>query len=119
MMPGQLRNSPALDSIIQSVAHISGLEKTHFHRGDFLFVRTRNSTYCIHALGNNTYEVAGGWFDKKGLSPMKTTIVGCTWGGSVIMTGFAAACGLCLEFGNRLVTTPVSRIHLVRREQQN
>ncbi|MEX1138082.1 MAG: hypothetical protein WEB33_07315 [Bacteroidota bacterium] len=118
-MPGQLRNFAALDSIIQSVGHISGLEKTYLHRGDFLFVRTRNSTYRIYALGNNTYEVAGGWFDKKGLSPMKTTIAGCTWGGSAIMTGFAAACGLCLEFGNRLVTTPVSRIHLVRREQQN
>jgi hypothetical protein len=56
------------------------------------------------------YSVSGGWFDKKGLSPMTTRIAGCTWGGSAIKVDTAAVCGLRLEFGNRLITSTIQKI---------
>jgi len=50
------------------------------------------------------------------MSPVTTSIAGCTWGGSSIKVNIVAACGLCLEFGNRLITSPIQRIIVVRRE---
>ena len=44
------------------------------------------------------------------MSPIKTTIKGCTWGGSIIKTDIVAACGLNLEFGNRLLTSAIQKI---------
>jgi hypothetical protein len=108
-----------LDSLVRSRENVEGLQKAELHKGDLLYVSTRNSTYRIRVLSSNAYEVTGGWFDRKGLSPSRTTIAGCTWGGSTIIKSLAAANGLCIEFGNRLITTPVSRICLLRREQLN
>lgn len=118
-MPGNFKQCLPLDFLVQSIENVGGLEKARLHEGDLLYVATRNSMYHIRVLSNNAYEVTGGWFDKKGISPVRTTIAGCTWGGSAIIKSLAAANGLCIEFGNRLITTPVSRIRVVRREQQN
>ena len=118
-MPNDFSHCVALDSLIQSVDRVGGVEKIHLNEGDILFARTRNSTYRIRSLGGNAYEVSGGWFDKKGLSPARTSIAGCTWGGSAIMTSLAVATGLCIEFGNRLITSRVSTVHLIRKSRQN
>ncbi len=118
-MPENSQRCVALQSLVQSMKNVSGLQRGQLHKGDRLFVATRNSMYRICVLGDGRYEVTGGWFDKKGLSPARTTIAGCTWGGSAIIIGLVAANGLCIEFGNRLITTPVTRIHLVRTVQLN
>lgn len=118
-MPENLARTIALDSLVQSMKNVVGLQRAHLHEGDLLCVVTRNSTYRIRVLSSNAYEVTGGWFDKKGLSPARTTIAGCTWGGSTIVKSLIAAKGLCMEFGNRLITTPVVRILIIRKEQQN
>ena len=81
--------------------------------GDCMIVQTCNSLYTIRALGDGLFAITGGWFDRKGKSPMKLRINGCTWGGSAIKVNIAAACGLCLEFGNRVVTSPVRKIVLL------
>ncbi|MBI2620364.1 MAG: hypothetical protein HYW57_09800, partial [Ignavibacteriales bacterium] len=77
------------------------------------------SLYHVRILEDGGIEVSGGWFDKNGFSPMKTTITGCTWGGRAIMRDLATACGLCLEFGNRLITSPVQRVIVLQAVRRN
>ena len=89
------------------------------HAGDWVFVKTKNSLYRIRVLGDGFYEASGGWFDKKRRSPMKVRIAGCSWGGSIIKTGIVAAPGLFLEFGNRLVTTPIKVVIVMRSATLN
>jgi hypothetical protein len=90
------------------------LRRTDFHVGDWLLVTTVNSEYLIRPVGEDQYRVSGGWFDQKQLSPFKTTINGCTWGGSVIKLDVVAVCGLRLEFGNGVVTSTIRRFCVYR-----
>ena len=50
---------------------------------------------------------------------MTTNINGCTWGGSAIMIDIVAACGLHLEFGNRVVTSKIRQFSVVRSRKQS
>jgi hypothetical protein len=97
-------------SLARAVAHsreLPAVRKDELRAGDRVTVRTCNSVYHIRVVDRGVYEVSGGWFDRKGKSPMRTTIAGCSWGGSIIKADVVAACGLCIEFGNRLVTSAV------------
>ena len=98
------------DSIVAQADHLIEIQKVDVQPGDRLFVRTMNSLYSIHFVDHQRCVVSGGWFDRKGLSPMTTTITGCSWGGSSIKVDIVAACGLCLEFNNRLITTAIQKI---------
>jgi hypothetical protein len=95
------------------------VRKTDLSPGDRVYIKTRNSLYEILVLGNGMYSVSGGWFDKKGLSPMTTRITGCTWGGSAVKVDIVAACGLCLEFDNRLITSTIQKVILFPFGRQN
>jgi hypothetical protein len=112
--PGQ-----SLDRIIERIDQLKQISKNDLEHGDFIFVKTRNSVYYIRKAEENLYEVSGGWFDRNGISPHRLTIRGCTWGGSIINIRIAAACGLCLEFGNNLVTSPVNKIILFKSNKLN
>jgi hypothetical protein len=90
------------------------VQKSELRRGDRVVVATENSVYCINVLGDSTYSVWGGWFDRQGVSPVRLSISGCTWGGSVIKHDIVAACGLRLEFGNRVVTSRIRAVHVIR-----
>lgn len=82
--------------------------------GDRVIVRTRNSVYCLHALGDDTFTVSGGWFDRNpGTGPV--TVNGCTYGGSVIRADVVAGRGLFLEFGNTITTTRIQEVRVVGR----
>ena len=106
-----------------SISTLSGLtrasdllphvKKADLSAGDWLVITTVKSVYRLRVLADGRFEASGGWFDKKGLSPMRISVSGCTWGGSAIMTRVVAACGLRIEFGNRLTTSPVRRIVVV------
>jgi hypothetical protein len=50
---------------------------------------------------------------------MDIAISGCTWGGKIIKKNIIAACGLCLEFSNRIVTTPIKKIFMIPYEILN
>ena len=103
------------------VAQTSGLEpvrKRDLSCGDWVLVTTKNSVYSICVLGGALYSVSGGWFDREGVSPQKTTINGCTWGGSAINLDLVAAPGLFLEFGNQVMTTRIQHVRVIRREDQ-
>jgi hypothetical protein len=91
------------------------LKKTEICPGDLVILKTRNSRYELRALGDDEFEVSGGWFDRKGLPGIMLTVRGCSLGGSMLKIDVIAACGLCTEFANSLVTTPVKSFAVLRR----
>ncbi len=109
----------SLSNLVETADSLHQVEKTNLHRGDCVFVKTHNSIYTVKVLDHGWFEVSGGWFDKKGVSPARVQIHGCTWGGKAIKIDVVAACGLCLEFGNRVVTSPVQRIIVFQNGIQN
>ena len=110
---------PSLDKIVEKSQNLKVAYKSELNFGDFLIVSTKNSSYHINVLGYDSYIVTGGWFSRKGRSPIKTTIAGCTWGGHVLKTDIIAACGLRLEFDNHVVTSKIKKIILFRGRGQN
>lgn len=100
--------------MLEQVGVIDQVRKSDLKRGDQLLVATENSVYsmCVHE--DATFSVSGGWFDTQGLSPVRLSIAGCTWGGSAIKQDIVAACGLRLEFGNRVVTTRIREVRVFR-----
>jgi hypothetical protein len=90
------------------------VRKAELNCGTRVVVTTENSVYSIDVLEDATYSVRGGWFDRHRLSPVRISIAGCTWGGSVIKNDIVAACGLHLEFGNRVVTSRIREVHVIR-----
>jgi len=105
-----------LEAIVLHSDAVTAMPKSDLEFGDLVLVTTAHSTYSIYSLGNDRYSVSGGWFDRHGLSPMETEIAGCTWGGSVIKWDIMAACGLHLEFGNRVVTSRIRKVQVIRCE---
>ena len=108
----------SLGTIVEDADEYRGASRVDLHRGDWVRVTTKNSTYDICHLGDDVYSVSGGWFDKEGLAPATITINGCTWGGSVIKTDLVAARGLFLEFGNRVLTTRIQRVQVLRSSER-
>jgi len=96
-----------LGAIVAQADQLREVRKEDLHCGDRVLVTTANSTYSIQVIGDGLYSVSGGWFDRQGLSPWRTTIAGCSWGGSAIKLDIVAACGLHLEFGNSVLTSAV------------
>jgi hypothetical protein len=103
-----------LGAIVDSTAQLKAVSKADLELGDQLLVTTKNSIYSIHVLQEGVYSVSGGWFDRRGLSPSKVTINGCTWGGRTIKLDIVAACGLHLEFGNQVVTSRITKYQIIR-----
>ena len=107
-----------LGAILEHADGVRAVLKAELRFGDRVLVMTRNSTYAIRVLENGFYGISGGWFDRKGLSQLKTTISGCTWGGSAIRVDIVAARGLHLEFGNRVVTSAIRDFDVIRSERE-
>lgn len=106
--------APTLKARVEHVDQLERVGKNELGRGDWVLVTTKNSVYCICALGDDLYSVSGGWFDRVGPSPQKMTINGCTWGGSAIKDDIVAARGLFLEFGNKVATTRIQHVRVIR-----
>ncbi|MCK4766065.1 MAG: hypothetical protein KAW12_27955 [Candidatus Aminicenantes bacterium] len=109
----------SLDKIIENSSDLKQVLKDDLRSGDLIVAATRNSVYYIKVIDNGNYRVSGGWFEKRCLSPMILTIPGCTWGGKIIKKDIVAACGMCIEFGNRIVTTPIQKVYKLPLEVQN
>ncbi|MCU0645083.1 MAG: hypothetical protein MUC94_12575 [bacterium] len=107
------RLGQSLDKIVESSAQLQQVRKSELQFGDVVIITTLNSVYHVQVLDKGHYLVSGGWFDKHNISPLETTIAGCTWGGSIIKIDIIAACGLCVEFGNRVVTSPIQQICMI------
>ena len=108
------RRCCALDALVEHSQLLDSIDKSDLQCGDQVLVKTRNSVYSLHFLGDGEYYVSGGWFDRKGLSPLRTTINGCTWGGCAIKMDIVAAPGLFLEFGNLVTTTRIQEFRVIR-----
>ena len=108
-----------LATLVEQTQKLKQVRKAELRMGDRVFVVTCNSIYSIQVLEGGCYLVSGGWFDRKGVSPMKTTISGCTWGGSAIKLDIVAACGLRLEFGNRVVTSMIRKVFVLPNGSEN
>jgi len=113
------RIGPSLSKILEHAGKLSQVKKTDLHFGDLVIVNTHNSKYKIRVVGKDLYQVSGGWFESNGVSPLKTSITGCTWGGSIIKMDIVAACGLCMEFGNRVVTSAICNIVVIPFNSRN
>lgn len=111
--------APSLERIVAETVHLEQVCKKDLRFGDLVLITTRNSVYSVHVLDIGAYLVSGGWFDRKGMSPVRTAIRGCTLGGSTIKMDVVAACGLRLEFGNRVVTTPIRKACVIRLSGRN
>ena len=109
----------SLDKIVDGAVQLKQVRKEELQFGDMVLVTTRNSDYSVSVLGNGYYIVSGGWFSRRGRSPMKVAIIGCTWGGSIIKVDTLAACGLRMEFGNRVITTTIRRVQVIRSGSKN
>lgn len=116
--PDRLR-SCSLDALMDSTGQLQEIRKKDLNVGDRVFVKTLRSVYCLQVMGGGRYSVSGGWFDAKGNSPALTTICGCTWGGSVIKVDVVAACGLCIEFGNRVTTSVIQAAVVLPAGREN
>ncbi len=103
-----------LGDILDQVDQLEVVPKEGLYFGEWIRVTTLDATYSIHVLEGGFYAVSGGWFDRHNLSPCKTTINGCTWGGSAIKVDIVAALGLRLEFGNRLLSSPIQQVEIFR-----
>lgn len=86
----------------------SVLCKKEVNSGDHILIRTQNSYYELQALENCRFRVSGGWFARENKGDVYTTVMGCGLGGTTLKNGIIAECGLRIEFGNRVVTSPVS-----------
>ena len=106
--------SRTLGAIVDCTERLEAVRRADLALGDQLLVTTRNSIYSIHVLEEGLYLVSGGWFDRRGLSPSKVAINGCTWGGRAIKLDIVAACGLHLEFGNNVVTSRITNYQVIR-----
>lgn len=109
----------SLPRLVEQSAALNQVRKGDLRSGDSVYVKTQNSMYVVRVLGNGSYGVSGGWFDRKGGSFAEVAINGCTWGGSVIKIDVVAACGLCLEFSNRVRTSAIRKIVVIPHYIQN
>jgi hypothetical protein len=105
-----------VDAILEQMGRFESIRKADLRRGDRVLVATENSLYCINVEEEGSYSVSGGWFDRNGMSPVTLSISGCTWGGTAIKRDLVAARGLRLEFGNRVVTSPIREVQVIRGE---
>ncbi len=100
----------SLENIIAMADNLHQVRKSDLHPGDEIQLQTKNSNYLIKVDENGKYIISGGWFDQMAMAPVKLMINGCTWGGSTIKTDIIAACGLFIEFSNRLITSEIKKI---------
>ena len=107
-----------LDRLVESADAIDGVWADQLEVGDWIVVRTRNSTYSLAVLGDDRYRVTGGWFRNTASTERaegaEVRIAGCTWGGAAIHTRLVAAIGMFLEFDNGVRTTRIREVTVIR-----
>jgi hypothetical protein len=106
-------NGSSLNKIVETSSLLKEVKKNEIEKGDLVYVKTHNSVYALAVQGEGMYDASGGWFAQHGVERIRIGINGCTWGGSAIKTDIIAACGLMLEFSNRLKTSCIEKIFVI------
>ena len=116
ILPAQPSGESArtLDRIVETAEQIAGVRADDLQAGDWIVVKTRNSSYSLAVMGDGVYRVSGGWFAANHEEDRDVRISGCTWGGAVIHTRLVAATGMFLEFDNGVRTTRIRDVKLIR-----
>ena len=133
----------SLDRLASAAAVVEGVRVGDLEPGDCLFVKTRNSLYALRMNADGTFDAEGGWFSRQGAADpasdsassstdtgtsttglsadtsraragKRRRVLGCTWGGSALMTRMIAAPGMFLEFDNRVRTTRIREVRHLR-----
>lgn len=104
----------SLDRLASVAPSIDGIREEDLEPGDWVIVRTKNSTYSLRANGEGTFDATGGWFAQHPGAGERLRIAGCTWGGTALLTRMVAAPGMCLEFANRVRTTRIREVRHLR-----
>jgi hypothetical protein len=122
----------SLERLASAAEVVEGVRVGDLEPGDCLFVRTRNSLYTLRMNSDGTFDADGGWFSRQHdpdpspdasrlpaeASAQKTgrrrRVLGCTWGGSALMTRMIAAPGMFIEFDNRVRTTRIREVRHLR-----
>ena len=127
----------SLDRLASASAVVEGVRVGDLEPGDCLFVKTRNSLYALRMNADGTFDAEGGWFSRQeasggsveppssatsglpagapaGRTGRRRRVLGCTWGGSALMTRMIAAPGMFLEFDNRVRTTRIREVRHLR-----
>lgn len=112
--PSTDKPARTLDRIVEHSTEIIGVWSDDVKPGDWIVVRTKNSTYSLASQGDGLFRVAGGWFATSHAEDRPVRIAGCTWGGAVIHTRLLAAVGMFLEFDNGVRTTRIREAQLIR-----
>lgn len=108
-----------LSNFTHQVNELPALYKSEIRAGDRIQVKTQNSTYKLKVLEDDKFRVKGGRFDRKKMSPFEISITGCGLGGAFVKTDLVAACGLSIEFANRVITSTVVSYAVFRNGQLN
>lgn len=103
-----------IDKCLAHVPQMKSIRRGDLRFADRMVVTTQNSEYDLVMIEDETFLVAGGWFDRKHLSPHRVKINGCTWGGSMICLDILAAPGMCMEFNNRVMTSAIRAVVVYR-----
>lgn len=103
----------SLESLASCAACVDGVRAGDVQPGDWVIVRTKNSTYSLLAHDDGTFEATGGWFSRE-RSGARLRVAGCTWGGSALFTRMIAAPGMFLEFANNVRTTRIRDVRVFR-----
>jgi hypothetical protein len=101
-----------IDDLAEAAGIVGGVKRGDLETGDRVIVSTRNSVYSLISRGDGSFDVSGGWFERKHGKSVRIEILGCTAGGHALFTDHIAAPGLFMEFADGLRTT---RIRTVRR----
>ena len=104
----------SLDVIVSAAPVVDGVRAGDLQPGDWVIVRTRNSTYTLRANADGTFDAEGGWFTRESRSGQGLRVAGCTWGGSALLTCMIAAPGMFLEFANNVRTTRIREVRCLR-----
>jgi hypothetical protein len=110
---GAIRGT-SLERLSALAADVEAIRYSDLEPGDWVLVRTRNSTYTLRVNADGTFDATGGWFLADPDAGSGVRVVGCTWGGSAILTGMIATPGMYLEFSNRVRTTRIRDVRLLR-----
>ncbi|MBT4382828.1 MAG: hypothetical protein HOD28_04380 [Candidatus Marinimicrobia bacterium] len=103
------------DELAPSIKKRAKLLISEIPKNWIIKVWTENSLYEIRLVNpvQSVVSVTGGHFDRKGNSPLSTTIAGSTFGGtSVVMNTIVE--GLFLEFGNHVTTSRIKKFQIIQ-----
>ena len=118
-MAGDAMRVRTIDRLAEAAAEQPGVRAADIQQGDWIVVRTKNSTYSMAAMPDGTLRVSGGWFAAEHAEHAPVRVVGCTWGGSAILSGMIAAPGMCIEFDNGVRTTRAREVRVLRTRSES